>query len=112
MVWYVAVTAGTARTFVRAAVHNSGVVTEDAVLLTAEIVTLALGPLGAVDATITVDAQPGRVRIEISSPRATMPPAASAGVGILGLRIIDHIADDWGFLDTGSGFDVWFELLH
>jgi len=56
----------------------------------------------------------GRLRVEVEddgSGAVHTKPADSTRGGGYGLRLVQALADDWGWRDTESGKSVWFELV-
>jgi anti-sigma regulatory factor (Ser/Thr protein kinase) len=53
----------------------------------------------------------GRLRVEVED-RSAVPPAVDGEVDIggRGLRIVDKVADAWGFSTTPEGKEVWAEF--
>ena len=106
-----------ARAEVREAINGKLPVraTEEAILLTSELVTNAvLHPANRVDQTIGlwIGADAGRVRVEIEDSGDGFDPEqplAPRELGGLGLVVVDHGATRWG-IQRGERFVVWFEL--
>ena len=84
---------------------------ERAELLVSELVTNVVHHVGS-DMVVRCSRRGDRVRIEVTDPSALAPHitgAPDAGGGY-GLRIIDALADSWGFDAGDRGKSVWFEL--
>lgn len=83
-----------------------------AVLLTSETVTNAIVH-GRSDATLTVSASPGVVRVEVGDEDARRPRVGRRdphALGGRGLEIVQLLAQRWGVRDERRGKVVWFEL--
>jgi anti-sigma regulatory factor (Ser/Thr protein kinase) len=84
---------------------------ERAELLVSELVTNVVHHVGS-DMVVRCTRRGDRIRIEVTDPSARAPHIAGqpdAGGGF-GLRIIDALADSWGFDASDRGKSVWFEL--
>jgi anti-sigma regulatory factor (Ser/Thr protein kinase) len=100
-----------ARRLVRSWIGDDRERAERAELLVSELVTNVVHHVGS-DMVVRCTRHGDRIRIEVSDPSA-IPPLVSgtpdAGGGY-GLRIIDALADSWGFDTSDRGKSVWFEL--
>lgn len=91
---------------------SCGHLSEEAALLTSELVTNAVLHAGT-DIDVTVCRTASGVRIEVADahPRAVSGPedngAAAKGRGLL---VVDTLAEDWGVTPARTGKSVWFEL--
>ena len=91
-------------------------VREDVLLLVSELVTNAVRHGGAgADQPLELELELSRrhVRVEVADPGngSSAPALPSApGVGGWGLRMVDHVADEWGVSSGGPGTRVWFEI--
>jgi anti-sigma regulatory factor (Ser/Thr protein kinase) len=84
---------------------------ERAELLVSELVTNVVHHVGA-DMIVRCSRRGDRVRIEVTDPSAVPPlitGAPDAGGGY-GLRIIEALADSWGYDAGERGKSVWFEM--
>ncbi|GAC1383539.1 MAG: hypothetical protein NVSMB4_11470 [Acidimicrobiales bacterium] len=88
-------------------------VTEDAVLLTSEVVTNALLH-GRSECRVTIDVDRRQVRVEVhdaNSGRPVRRRAASGDESGRGLELLEALAQRWGSeVVDGDGKFVWFEL--
>jgi anti-sigma regulatory factor (Ser/Thr protein kinase) len=104
---------GLARQAVRrwiAALACADELVEDAALLVSEAVTNAV--VHACSAPrLFVTVIEGRLRLEVHDTSHTLPMmrAPSAAIGGHGLRILDRVADAWGWSVTNTGKVVWTE---
>jgi anti-sigma regulatory factor (Ser/Thr protein kinase) len=104
-----------ARTFVRRLCSEAGLPAEfceTAALLTSEMVTNSLLH-GRSDARLAVTADQSGVLVEVGDddvrrPRRLRNEAES--MGGRGIRIVDHLASEWGTYPTPIGKVVWFRL--
>jgi anti-sigma regulatory factor (Ser/Thr protein kinase) len=100
-----------ARRLVRSWLGDDSERAERAELLVSELVTNVVHHVGS-DMIVRCTRRGPRIRIEVTDPSA-MPPeitgAPSAGGGY-GLRIIEALADSWGFDAHERGKSVWFEI--
>ena len=92
-------------------------VREDVLLLVSELVTNAVrhggaGAGGSVELELELSRR--HVRVEVADPGDGVGshalPSASTDVGGWGLRMVDHVADEWGVSSGGPGTRVWFEI--
>jgi anti-sigma regulatory factor (Ser/Thr protein kinase) len=84
---------------------------ERAELLVSELVTNVVHHVGS-DMVVRCSRRDDRIRIEVTDPSSIPPLIAgvpSAGGGY-GLRIVEALADSWGFDTSDRGKSVWFEL--
>lgn len=103
-----------ARRFVASLDFTTGFDSDTLELLTAEIVTNAV--LHA-RTTLVLEATeiPEGIRISVTDGNRNPPlkkdhaPTSPTGRG---LRIVESMANRWGFEEAGSGKTVWFELAH
>lgn len=65
---------------------------------------------------LVIEADEFRVRVEMEQATAANgvgivapTPAEGFGIGGFGLRLVDQVADDWGF-EPGPPGNVWFEF--
>jgi len=107
---------GAARRFVADVLGRVGAgkrLSDEAVLLTSEVVTNALVHAGG-GCTLTVAVDTGVVRVEVHDEDSTAPAARQAGAhdeGGRGLHLLDSLAWRWGSAPVaGAGKSVWFEL--
>jgi anti-sigma regulatory factor (Ser/Thr protein kinase) len=102
--------AGVARRLVNG--HTSSLGSEqraDAALMASELVTNAVvHGVGAI--SLRIDSERDAVRIEVADEgNVAFPPSPEPGAhGGWGLRIVEHLADDWGVLEGSTR--VWFRL--
>lgn len=110
---------GRARRFDEALLIGWGLaaVVDEAVLLTSEVVTSAVihGSLGrSPTSVVSVAADVDGVTISVTDPMPSPPvlrsPSAVAEVGGRGMRIVEHLAAEWGVRNTRHGKVVWFCL--
>ena len=104
---------GAARRLVEATLSGQGPgVIEEAVLLTAEVVTNAiLHASTAVELVITLDDH--RLRVEVYDDSPLLPvlrPLAVGATGGRGMLLVDALSDTWGVTPSHDGKTVWFEL--
>ncbi len=86
----------------------------DAVLLTSEVVTYAVGQGGS-SISVQVAAEPrmGRVEVQVldaepaTAPTGTSLPEAPSGARLL---MLEAMSEAWGFDRDGTGPRVWFEI--
>jgi anti-sigma regulatory factor (Ser/Thr protein kinase) len=81
----------------------------DVLLLTTELVTNAFRH-GSPPITLTVDAQPSALRVEVEDAGGGRPardpePGPAGGWGLL---LVEEAADRWGVVDGST--NVWFEV--
>ena len=107
--------ARTGRDFVSAYCHRHHLsvgATDDAVLLTSELLSNAY--LHARSPTVlTVGLEDHTLRVEVSDVAETQPEPREAGpsaTGGRGMRLIDTVAQRWGVQQRTGGKSVWFEL--
>jgi anti-sigma regulatory factor (Ser/Thr protein kinase) len=90
---------------------------DEAVLLSSELATNALlhsasGAGGTFSVSVLVES--GRLRVEVHDlGSATAPVIRRSGQPVesgAGLRIVEMMADRWGFYGKPSGRVVWFEM--
>ena len=82
---------------------------DDAALMVSELVTNALAHgLGAI--SLRIDFEAGAVRVEVADDgNVALAPSPDPGAhGGWGLRIVEHLADDWGVREGST--KVWFRL--
>ncbi|HEX2574824.1 MAG TPA: ATP-binding protein [Aquihabitans sp.] len=104
-----------ARDFVRGAVDALGTSTpEDALLMTSEAASNAVEHADSSCIEVVVERHGPVVRISISDDDPEQPvmlPQDPQRVGGLGIRLIDHLAVDWGVTEiAGDGKRVWFDV--
>jgi anti-sigma regulatory factor (Ser/Thr protein kinase) len=106
---------GRAREFVGATLRASGAIsmTEDALLLTSELVTNAFAHAGR-PVTLTLVLDDRRLRVAVSD-NSDKPPCRRGGTshsddGNSGLQLVDEKATSWGVSLILGGKAVWFEL--
>jgi anti-sigma regulatory factor (Ser/Thr protein kinase) len=80
-------------------------------LLLSELVTNVVHHVGS-PMVVRCRRLPGTVRIEVADasvdpPRVIEAPGSRSGYG---LRIVESLADDWGFESLDGGKAVWFEV--
>ena len=90
-------------------------ITENAVLLTSELVTNAVThALSAGELVAYYDRLSRWLRVEVRDNSPVLPQMQdgfTAGrVGGLGLCLVDTLASSWGMTATATGKTVWFEL--
>jgi serine/threonine-protein kinase RsbW len=104
------------RDFVRQAIHG-GPAADDVILLASELATNAVrhtasGAGGTF--SVCVHVQDGMVRIEVhdlgSDTAPSVRESGSLGESGAGLKVVDAIADRWGFHGGQRGRVVWFEM--
>lgn len=90
---------------------------DDALLVLSELVTNAVRLPGSTRVSVTVDARPGRVRLEVGDEVADAVPhvvreRSPDRAGGLGLRIVEELAAAWGWTPSpaGDGKVVWAVL--
>ncbi len=109
------VSARQARRFVTEALASWSLdaVTDEAVLLTSEVVTNALLHTGTGQIQLRLVLLPDGVRIEIVDDSPTLPRprhySADAGTG-RGLALVEAASRSWGARPTERGKVVWFEI--
>jgi anti-sigma regulatory factor (Ser/Thr protein kinase) len=100
-----------ARRLVRSWLGTDNGRAERAELLVSELVTNVVHHVGS-DMVVRCSRRGDRIRIEVTDP-SDMPPqisgAPNAGGGY-GLRIIEALADSWGYDAGERGKSVWFEI--
>jgi anti-sigma regulatory factor (Ser/Thr protein kinase) len=101
-----------ARRLVRSWIGDDGERAERAELLVSELVTNVVHHVGS-DMIVRCSRRGPRIRIEVTDPSAVPPqitgvPSAGGGYG---LRIIEALADSWGYDADERGKSVWFEIL-
>ncbi|GAC1587507.1 MAG: hypothetical protein NVS3B21_02510 [Acidimicrobiales bacterium] len=88
-------------------------ITDDAVLLTSEVVTNALLH-GQSECRVTVDVDRRQVRVEVHDSSRSRPVPRKASVedeNGRGLELLEAVAQRWGSEAVeGDGKFVWFEL--
>lgn len=88
--------------------------TDDALLLTSEIVSNATVVGGGCRLSAWYRENDGALRIEVHDDNAFVPslpaPQLPDKVSGRGLRIVDTIASRWGVDRDGVGKSVWFEM--
>ena len=90
----------------------SDAVVEDALVVVSELTTNAVIHAGSA-ATIVASFDHGRLRVEVhdedpGAPQLRAQPDRSGGWG---LQVVAALADEWGWLATSSGKQVWAEML-
>jgi anti-sigma regulatory factor (Ser/Thr protein kinase) len=90
-------------------------VTQNAVLLTSELVTNAVThALSAGELVAFYDRLSGWLRVEVRDNSPVLPQIQDGFtvgcVGGLGLCVVDTLATSWGATPTTTGKTVWFEL--
>ena len=101
-----------ARRFVASLDFASGSDQEKLALLTAEIVTNAILH-GRTALRLEAIEVPDGIRVSVTDGNANPPVVKNYGPSSptgRGLRIVESMADRWGFDEVGSGKTVWFEL--
>ena len=86
---------------------------EDVVLAAGELVSNGVEHGGGVR-RLSVAGRRGVVTVEVEDNRPSLSTLRDVAVrpeGGHGLRIVDAIADDWGWWPTGSGKTVWATFL-
>ena len=82
-------------------------------VLTSELVTNAVRYAGSRQLVLRLVWELGRLRVEVEDDGSGAVQMRSAdptrGDGY-GLRLVQELADNWGWRDTESGKSVWFEL--
>jgi signal transduction histidine kinase len=81
---------------------------EEVLLLVSELVTNSVRHSASQDIDLKVNADDGRIRVEVSDDGPGFTEESSRGDG-LGLTIVEKISDRWG-LTSGERFTVWAEL--
>lgn len=81
---------------------------EDVLLLVSELVSNSVRHSASSDIDITVRAQDGQIRVEVSDDGPGFSVESPRGDG-LGLTIVEKVSDRWG-LTSGDRFTVWAEL--
>ena len=82
---------------------------DDAVLVLSELVTNAMVHAGA-GCTVGLQHRDDLLRLEVRDPSPREPvlrPVAPAVVGGHGLRVVDALAESWGWERTSDGKRVW-----
>ncbi|MFF2958109.1 ATP-binding protein [Streptomyces sp. NPDC057963] len=110
-----------ARRYVReAAVHQEPSVPEDALdtleLLASELVTNAVryGQEPGDSLKVTVDASPGRCRVEVHDTRRRQPrarPVSNERARGRGLHLVQALAAQWGVAERPFGKVVWVVVM-
>jgi anti-sigma regulatory factor (Ser/Thr protein kinase) len=88
--------------------------TEDAVLLTSELVGNAVEHAGT-PITLTAESRSGQLRVWVTDDNALRAIRGKAEPELLdergrGLLVVDAIAAEWGTTRQGTGKSVWFRL--
>jgi anti-sigma regulatory factor (Ser/Thr protein kinase) len=100
-----------ARHFVARALDPQAAGSGDILLMVSELVTNACVHAGS-DITLQVRAGPDSLRVEVGD-KGGLPPVLeewNGRVGGLGLQLVDHLADRWGWQPASDGGKVvWFE---
>jgi anti-sigma regulatory factor (Ser/Thr protein kinase) len=110
-----------ARRFVHSALDDEGLgkATPAADLLVSEVGTFAVLGGQFEEASVEVDIDDDRIRIDITDPGSyyaevvhDMPLDHTVRSGGIGLFLVDRIADRWGIESDGrgEGSTLWFEL--
>lgn len=82
---------------------------EDVLLIVSELVSNSVRHTRSEDIAVRVEANDGRVRVEVSDTGPGFTASTPRGDG-LGLTIIERLADRWGVSHPGGRFTVWAEL--
>ena len=85
---------------------------DDAVLLASEAITNAVVHAGTpVDVVVVADASMARIEVHDGCPVSPLVgDAAAERWGGRGLRVIQALAEAWGFRGSGDGKCLWFEV--
>jgi anti-sigma regulatory factor (Ser/Thr protein kinase) len=81
---------------------------DDVLLLVSELVSNSVRHARSCDIDVSVRAENGWIRVEVSDDGPGFTHDAPRGDG-LGLSIVDRLADEWG-VEPGERFTVWAEL--
>ncbi len=81
---------------------------DDVVLLVSELVTNSVRHSESSDIAISVIANNGKVRVEVTDDGPGFNTGDPRGDG-MGLEIVEKLADRWG-LKNENGFTVWAEM--
>ena len=102
-----------ARHFVTDALKRWGCPTGDTALLVSELATNAVLHARS-EFTVSVDAERGRVRVEVSDRNSRLPQMAvvpSDAYSGRGLMLVQALASAWGVESfTDDGKTIWFEV--
>ena len=100
-----------ARAWMRALLDADGAEAGDAVLVVTELATNAIRHARS-SPTVAVTLAPNIIHIEVSDDSTSPPSVQSAPDtdGGFGLRLIDHVALQWGWRPTSRGKVVWTDL--
>lgn len=90
-----------------------------AVLLASELATNSVRHSGSAvpgeTVTVTVVVRDAGVRVEVTDRKTegvpVLRPADDEAEGSRGLRLVDDLADRWGYERSGGRATTWFELL-
>jgi anti-sigma regulatory factor (Ser/Thr protein kinase) len=88
-------------------------ITEDAVLLTSELIANAVRHTGARVLGLRLRSNRGLIRIEVRDPSRDLPclaPQDEPAMEGRGLRVVDQLSDRWGVDLLPRGKTVWFEI--
>lgn len=85
----------------------------DAVLMVSELVENVLRHTDS-EPGVTLAMEPGRIVVSVEDASADAPvlrePGLAGAGGGWGLRLVDQMADDWGFEQRGATKSVWFSI--
>lgn len=81
---------------------------EDVVLVVSELVSNSVRHSESTEIDLTVRAEDGHIRVEVSDDGPGFTPDAPRGEG-MGLAIVERLSERWGLV-SGERFTVWAEL--
>ena len=100
-----------ARAWLRFHLAAAGADPADALLVATELLANAIQH-GRSTPTVALRMSPDSVHLEVSD-QSSAPPEVSAAPDVdggYGLRIVDAVADQWGWRPTAAGKVVWTDL--
>ena len=104
--------AAAARELVRSALRESAIDSEDAVLLTDELVSNAIRH-AETEFKVRVEVDENAICVEVvnHAPELLLFATAPSSSGGRGLAIMSAVADEWGFARQSEDKCVWFRLF-
>ncbi len=85
-------------------------IADDVVLVTSEFVSNVILHTEDGGVVLAWADDPLRVEVHDTDPTLPTPPANADAAGGRGLRIVDHVADEWGSYRDGNGKTLWAEF--
>lgn len=83
---------------------------DDVLLLVSELVTNSVRHSGTSNVDVSVQAEDGVIRVEVSDDGPGFDPRRPRGDG-MGLMLVEKLSESWGLQD-GDRFTVWAELAN